>query len=33
MNKEERLKGKDGVEIYIESSDGTRKADIYSNIS
>ena len=25
---EERLKGKDGVEIYIESSDGTRKADI-----
>lgn len=25
---EERLKGKDGVEIYIESSDGARKADI-----
>lgn len=25
---EERLKGKDGVEIYIESSDGTRKTDI-----
>ena len=25
---EERLKGKDGVEIYIEDSDGNRKADI-----
>lgn len=25
---EERLKGKDGVEIYIEAEDGTRKADI-----
>lgn len=25
---EERLKGKDGVEIYIEGSDGARKADI-----